>query len=520
LATQIFTSYARDDDAVPPGKTQAKGFVTVLHEQLLYEFRNLGEPRPILWRDTRVIERGDQFEPLIEEAIAASSLLVVVLSRNWMARKWCRRELESFARSRHAEDERSLRRRIIMVGKNYVPEDERPLLLQGQEGYNFFVLEGGAVAGEEHEFFERGEIRDADYTKVVNELARFLWRRASDTGSADREPSPSPGGKPLPPLGPKIGRSVYLAKPAADMRLSYQRLVAELERRGYGVLPDPEMDIPYDASAVALIDGALASAEISVHLLGEKAGYAPEDQDPIVKLQLTRAAARLAGAGETLAPSGRGFRRLLWAPKAMPNGAALPEIQRDPLAVLTRMDRQLPSDKIIGDNLTAFIGFLVAHLDETGPAREAPEGIAGDARVYLYHRVEDEDYALQLAKALQRQRLEPIIPALEGSPLELEEHHRKNLRYCDTVVLCWARAPEVWARATARELANWRGLGRSHGFACRGLIAGPPPGRRKRIFVALPPRSEIDLALDLTAFDEPPDDELQPLVRVARPVAQ
>jgi hypothetical protein len=61
----------------PQTRSRPGGFVTFLHEQLLYEFQNLGEPRPVLWRDTRGIERGDQFEPLIEEAIAASLLLVV-----------------------------------------------------------------------------------------------------------------------------------------------------------------------------------------------------------------------------------------------------------------------------------------------------------------------------------------------------------------------------------------------------------------------------------------------------------
>src|SRR6516162_4886172 len=68
LAMQIFISYARDDDVVPPDQIGAKGFVTVLYEQLLYEFQNLGQPRPNLWRDTRAVGRGDQFEPLIEKA--------------------------------------------------------------------------------------------------------------------------------------------------------------------------------------------------------------------------------------------------------------------------------------------------------------------------------------------------------------------------------------------------------------------------------------------------------------------
>jgi len=41
-----------------------------------------------------------------------------------------------------------------------------------------------------------------------------------------------------------------------------------------------------DSSATSFIDTALKEAEIAIHLLGEKAGAAPEDQLPIVKLQL------------------------------------------------------------------------------------------------------------------------------------------------------------------------------------------------------------------------------------------
>jgi hypothetical protein len=65
-----------------------------------------------------------------------------------MAREWCRRELDTFAGRRRGEDERTLRRHIIIVGKNHVPPDRRPPLLQGQEGYNFFALDGAAAAGD------------------------------------------------------------------------------------------------------------------------------------------------------------------------------------------------------------------------------------------------------------------------------------------------------------------------------------------------------------------------------------
>src|SRR3954451_18987514 len=106
---QIFISYARDDDDPPPDDANAKGFITYLHEQLLYELKQLGQPRPMLWRDVRRIDSGQQFEPGLDEALASSSLLLVVLSQNWMSREWCRRELDTFVQRFPGEDESRLR---------------------------------------------------------------------------------------------------------------------------------------------------------------------------------------------------------------------------------------------------------------------------------------------------------------------------------------------------------------------------------------------------------------------------
>jgi hypothetical protein len=83
--------------------------------------------------------------------------------------------------------------------------------------------------------------------------------------------------------------------------------------------------------------------------------------------------------------------------------------------------------------------------------------------------------------------------------------------------LCWAKAAEVWVKSQSRELKNWRDLGRDKRFACRGLVAGPPPGERKELLVQLPPRNEIDVVLDLTAYEKPLPEALDPLIFATQP---
>jgi hypothetical protein len=500
----IFVSYARDDDLPPPDKPDRKGFVTFLDESIRYEFRDLGPDRPKIWRDTKRIADGAQFTPEIEEALKQASTLLVVLSPNWMASAWCKRELDTFAKL-HGPD--GLHERVIVVSKRYVDPDKRPSLLQGQSGFAFYVRnEDPEEITLDVEFFDRGEPRDDRYWAKLKALAAYLLRR---------KPPPD-----QPPASyPPTGRTIYVAKPASDMRAGYDRIISELVGKGHTVVPPPAEDIPLD-SAVAVIDAALSNAEIAVHLLGERSGEAPEDQPPMVKLQLARAAAREGKDGA------KKFHRLIWAPSlwTAPADASQParEITRHPIDVLTRFDCQLPTDKVEGDSLSKFVDFLNQHLVAIAPPRAVPTlppDMTGDVRLYLYHSAEDTDYALNLAQALQERKLETLFPAFEGPEADTRSFNSKQLAACDAVILCWASASEVWVRAQASGLRNWHELGRSQQFFYRAVIAAPPPGVRKKALKALFPRSEIDLVVDLSDKETLTADLLDGLVPTAAATA-
>jgi hypothetical protein len=288
------------------------------------------------------------------------------------------------------------------------------------------------------------------------------------------------------------------------MRQAYHRMITELQKRGY-IVAAAEGDIPTDSSSLAFVDAALECAEASIHLLGSGAGYCPEGAEPIVKLQLSRAAFRASAAVKDGTSSIDRFRRIIWAPRGGP-----PE--RDPFRVLAGFDRQLETDKVESGTLSQFVDFLLQHLDRTAPIPEIPGGIGAGTRVYVYHRPEDTDYAIELAKALQQREIDPVLPAQEGDFAARHALHRQYLLHCDAVILCWANAEEVWAKATSFELMSWRDLGRTQKFACRGLVTGPPPNEHKARFKTIRSPNEIDVVLDLTAFEKPPPEALDPLI--------
>jgi TIR domain-containing protein len=496
----IFISYSRDDDLPSPDKPNRKGFVTFLDDAVRFEFKELGPERPKIWRDKKRVADGDQFTPEIEEALKNASFLLVVLSPNWMASKWCRRELDTFAKYHGVE---GVRERVVVVGKRHVDPDKRPSLLQGQNGYKFYVRneDSEEIVGD-LEFFDRGEPQDARYWDRLKALAAYLVRR---------QPRPLAA-----PMYAPTGRTIFVAKPASDMRMGYDRVVSELIGKGHTIVPEPTEDIPLHL-AVEVIDAALSEAEIAVHLIGEKAGDAPEDKPPLVKLQLSRAAARVSKDSQ-----GR-FHRVVWAPSLwtipFTTGQPANEVTRNPLEVLQNFDQQLATDKIEGDSLSKFVDFLNQHLSVITPPRPITlslPGSGGDVRLFLYHSLEDSKYAFALAQALQQRKLEALLPALEGPEADIKSFNSKQLAECDGVIVCWAEASEVWVRAHASGLRNWGALGRSQQFCYRAVVAAPPPGERKKASKLLFPPSEIDLVVDLSDKDIPTAELLDILVPPVR----
>ncbi|MBK3666472.1 hypothetical protein JJE66_35330 [Bradyrhizobium diazoefficiens] len=504
-AVTAFLSYAIKDNRSAPGDTAGKGgFVKALVDSVEYHFDS--DPTgPLLWCDFDHIDNTEQFEAPIVDAIGRSSYFVIVLSHHWIDSPYCRKELDLFRERWKHESDFDFGHRIILVHKAWVPPERRPDILPEVRGLRFY---SSSRDGVEIPHFTRGE-GNREFHDAAAELAHVLKRRAKHRpGQVDTATRTLQNLSAAPKVPPKSGLKVYLAKPAADMRAGYRRLYNDLTSHGCHVAPDLDAEIPVDASAVAFIDDALRDAVITVHPIGQKPGYAPDELDPIVKLQLSRAANR---AAENVDGS---FRRFAWIPRFLEDATGTAS-ERDPIETFKAFGRQLASDRIDGSSVSIFSEWVLQFLDSLAQPQAEP---LVDGEVYLYHHELDTDYAIQLADLLRENDISYVMPALLAPDTEREQHHKTVLAKCSTIIMCWANASECWARANAHEFADWRKLRRAAQFSSRTLIAGPPPHLRKedRLLRHIFSNKEIDLLVNWTGVEIPTNEEMRKIITPAR----
>lgn len=519
MPLQVFISYAHHDDLAALDNA-APGFVSTLWTHLEYHFKRLGPPAPFIWRDDNAIRPSDEFGPVIQAGIEASDILLVVLSNNWLSRPYCQMELELFVKKwRMREGPAAVSQRIVPVVKSPVPYDQWPPGLKGKQGFVFFD-EDETGPRRRREFFDYTcgkplEEYKRQYHARIDQLATELHQRAAQPGSTvDKKP-------------PASQRTVYVAQPAADMREAYDQVVTELKRRDFAVVPDAQTKIPLDSVelADAFVDAALASAEASIHLLGRLPGQAPdgEDAEPIVKLQLSRAALR---AAKPAGDAARGFYRFIWAPKfigVQPESPAEEE-GRNSDKVLEKFGQPLPGDhdKVEGCECNGFIEMMLGYLDRNKPEQQAGERLGAASRFYLHCREDDVQYALQVGKALQLRNIQPVKPMFRGDPNEVAAQNKSRMASCDAVVLCWGNAPETWVALQPGLWSDYRSLGREKDFARRGLLAGPPgDDPDKEWNVSMQRYDGVDLVLDLRQYDSVPvpPEALDPLFEPGKDAA-
>lgn len=339
----VFISYARADDQPPPDADKIQGWVTFFWQQLRWELNNAGVHQAKLWLDRYEIDPTEDFTVKIDEALRKARLLIPIFSPNWVQRKYCQLELSRFneLQSEYNDSDDN----IVLVTKREVLAENVPEILKNRDGYQFFLKD---PSGKLREFYWRGLQDDKAYFDLLKQVAdRIAGRLMVKVKPTSQEL----------PVAPN-GRTIYLAAPANELRDCWLRLANDLRGSGYTVLPVEGRLSDTLPAAEAEIAGALARAELSVHLLGESEGGKPDgSEETLARLQL-RLARELAGRQV-------GLPRVLWAPKWLPER---PGGKRDPFEVVRRFGGLSPGEEVYGEEVTDLSQWLRGRLNPSAPA--------------------------------------------------------------------------------------------------------------------------------------------------------
>jgi hypothetical protein len=457
---RVFVSHAHVDDELPDGHTaKAKGFVTYLVDQLGYELSQLGLGRGV-WLDRYRLKSGQNFKEKIPEELENSDVLLAIVSYNFVASPDCQDEVSLFVNKLRTHP--NGHHCILRIDKHNVANDWLPDDLRDLHTIPFYAKEPGSE--DIAEFYWRGKpVRRKDLHAAIKKLANDICMRFTE-----QRPLPDPPEPPDPQQPSAL--TVYVAKPAMDLEDAYQTLVRELLGRNIAVVPDPNRNIPADgAAAAAFMHDALAKADLSIHMLGDRRGWQPDGlPHGIVPLQLV-AARQTAG----LKPN---FQRLIWAPRIVPGGPdGAPE--RDPVEVLAQLDTSAPNDEVVCDTAARFKEFVLQRVLPPAPIVKQPVTAKGhQTSIFVAAAAADLQCAAQATKAIKALGANPTGATFNAG--------FKAAQTCDHIIICWGAADEAEVlsalQAASQQLTN---AGNRAGKLC--LLVYPPTSDAKQFALAV-----------------------------------
>ena len=289
----VFVSYAHADNGVPLGSSVQHGWVTAFAS-------NLNEGPSVLKKRLFIdhqLRPGDNFSDGLLSKIEGSSLLVLLLSQNYIDSGWCGQEVKHFIRTHAADPEKPTDiyvvelfpyERLTNVPLNI--ELLRKRLIHAKFWYQRRDASEPSLAGYPSALESGPDGRD-HYWNVLNELRVALDTRLRALRAASTqllgEPVPS---QPAPRSSRDGLGTVLLADTTDDLEAQRNAVKIALEPEGVVVLPEGDyVGLPPQEFETAIARD-LSHADLFVQLLSPTPGRKGRGfEAPLPQMQYQRA---------------------------------------------------------------------------------------------------------------------------------------------------------------------------------------------------------------------------------------
>lgn len=491
----IFISYSHKDNI---GETEDDGWVDIFHKGLYkYLTGHLGRTAQI-WRDRTKMKGNYQLHPAVYDNLDKSSILIPILSPNFVNSEWCPKELKYFF-DRNNQPQ-AMGTRIFPVVKTPAPT---PPELKDNLLNEFIIRDDFGEGWREIDPAFGGEYKNKFFLKIsdlARDIADFIkqieaapvtppvdpdqLREKSDDRHVkpDKPPEPPPPEEELP--------IIYLAEPSPDLVEQYNDIRRDLEqRRDLGQLkfnflpldltPNPRKPAKADVYMQKVRED-VQKARLAVHLIGKEYDGFPQLYDKsYLQIQTEIAAAR---DGESC------FNRLVWIPR---NTKSDDEAHQAFVGQIRLAG--VSGDGLMQDSFEEFKTRIIEVLENKPTV--APPPVGDTPWVYVLCDKSDFESVRALEDLLQSNNCallssrDYLEPALKGDPdINVIETHNEYLTMCDAVLIYWHNARLPWVRKNVFDLQGSKAIRKGRGFRAQGVfIDGELSNTDKERFQSPPP---------------------------------
>lgn len=404
FTNDIFVSYRRSSNE---GRDK---WVDTLCDELRQRLNDIvGEIS--IWQDTRALRAGDTWRPEIAAALDDAAIFLAVISRTYFDSDMCRGELDHVL-GRVKEPATARRRRIIPIFKQPTkPGQELPHELTEIEHHEFFQPEPPPSL-RFHEFSPAQPV--GPFWETLERLAQDLMAALDELKGQSRQEA--------------VG-TVYLARVGPELHNERAKLRADLQQRGYLVLPERE----YFWNAADFhenIAADLDAAQLCIHQIARTASL--DARTPArAKLQLELATRSMKSKGKPLP--------LIWIqPTSEPDSTTR--------ALVDYIEGEL-SNEGVEYSQASLEDFKTQIYDKLAP--RTPPRTAAPAASDVALIVEEADLPATGAITellAEKLRLEPRRIKFSGSGPKDPSSVTRTLARCRRCIVFWGAQSEEWVR--------------------------------------------------------------------------
>ena len=415
----VFISYAVADNDKPD--QHSAGWVDVFERQLRAEIqkevRHKAEVK--IWRDTSRISCGDKFSDSIADGIRQSAVMIVLLSKQYLASEWCTEERAAFFRAIAADPHADHQRFFIVSLTDPKRLDALPDGLSEIHRESFWREKGGrpVLIGHpvpdsrktDHQEFFDVTLRVAyDIAERLDELRQEVAQHAAPGVVRPQTATPTPALASI-----SSGRFVSVAtarKSTAEATLTAD-LVKALQS-SVPTVPTVLLDqLPSDAEALRQ---HIKSAKLLVQVIGNNAP--PRDG-----LQTNLAA-------EEQVPV------LIWKAD---------EVVEDPAEPFTKNHKAL-LERARKGSLEEAVRAVTEQWQKLNQPAQPKAPMSVNRKYLINHLPEDRELAGRVFKWLSQRQLPCVKRPLDGATeAELRTYFERKLIECGDMVLVYGRASRL-----------------------------------------------------------------------------